>query len=205
MIAAVITAIDVQEMEFRIRYCGSARELPDIAAGLAELGEAAIPLIPALVEKCPAQLDWSLRRQLLPLYEATRSPVLGRYLLRNRKELGVQDKCRLFDAGLAGLEEDLLGALHERWHNLRDAANIVVRAEIVETLGRHGSEQALRMLEVIRSRLSGEFGEWAAKVRMSGAATEDPVFLSENLDAWTNATFLETVQEAVAALGRRVA
>ncbi len=199
-----LAPLNVTELKLRLIH-GEPGGLAGHADILRELlaHEAAVrQLVPVVVEQYRAgKLGGAPASSLVELYLKTKDASL----LAALREKGALDHCnlleksRLFEGGVADLEDELLQFLWTSWQRVGTPE----RGFVVQALGKRGGPKAMERLEVIRSNLAGQVQEQRAKMAMQ--PPEDPASSLEEMNQRANETFLEEVRKAVRELKERQA
>ena len=119
------------------------------------------------------------------------------------KTCNIFDKCKLFENGVSDLEQEILDYLWQHWSKAGEPG----RGQAIETLGRCGGPNALRMLEVIRSQMAGRVQEQGTKLTFRADQLEHEEMTAEDvLDALAhraNDSFLNKVRSAIKLIRER--
>ena len=203
---------EIDQFKVRIEF-GDRGEQPlhgRVVNELVELGTAALPLVPSILDQFSSGKLKVAESALVELSLATRSPTL----LQSLKDKGVLERCRidqqckLLESGQTEFEDRLL---HHLWDIWTDSAN-PWRRIIVESLGRGGGPKALRVLKAIRPDLAGKTQEQNVKAQLKTEESEDwkeeadTVDLNsvlETVEARADQSFLDCVRAAIRLMEER--
>ncbi len=185
-----LSSDEIDRFKVRIEFGDRGEPLlhQGVISELAELREAALPLMPSVLEQFVSGKLKVAESALVKLFLSTRSPALLQSLKDKGvlERCGIDDQCKLLESGQTEFEDKLLRHLWDIWTNSADPW----RRIIVESLGRGGGPKALIVLKTILLDLAGRTQEQSVKFQLHTTRSED---CKEEIETIDLSTLLETV------------